>query len=90
MFMKSTARQSQSGLALILTLVCVFINSSALSNIDIGANPSAEDADEGLEEGATQVNNIVHSFRLHPTVFEKKDYLTYLKVRPFPELLIVR
>lgn len=33
-----------------------------------------------MEEGATTVNNIVHSFRLQSTTFDKKSYLTYLKV----------
>ncbi|KAI0089285.1 translationally-controlled tumor protein [Irpex rosettiformis] len=47
--------------------------------VDIGANPSAEEAEEALEEGAQQVNNVVHSFRLQPTSFDKKAYLTYLK-----------
>ena len=46
-----------------------------------GANPSAEEAEESLEEGATQVNNVVYSFRLQQTSFDKKSYLTYLKVR---------
>jgi len=47
--------------------------------VDIGANPSAEEAEEALADGATQVNNVVHSFRLQPTTFDKKSYLTYLK-----------
>jgi hypothetical protein len=48
-------------------------------NVDIGANASAEEADEALEDGAVQVNNIVHAFRLQATTFDKKSYLTYLK-----------
>lgn len=48
-----------------------------------GANPSAEEQEETLEEGAKQVNNVVHSFRLQPTSFDKKSYLTYLKVLLF-------
>ncbi|KAH9977794.1 Mss4-like protein [Lactifluus volemus] len=48
-------------------------------NIDIGANPSAEEQDEGLEDDDKTVNNVVHSFRLQPTSFDKKSYLTYLK-----------
>ncbi|KAH7887701.1 Mss4-like protein [Phlebopus sp. FC_14] len=48
--------------------------------IDIGANPSAEEQEEALQDGAQQVNNVVHSFRLQPTGFtDKKEYLTYLK-----------
>jgi len=48
-------------------------------DVDIGANPSAEEADEGVEEGAKTVNNVVHSFRLQSTPFDKKTFLTYLK-----------
>ncbi|WWC66509.1 uncharacterized protein I206_100411 [Kwoniella pini CBS 10737] len=48
-------------------------------DVDIGANPSAEEAEEALEAGASQVNNVVHSFRLQSTAFDKKSYLTYLK-----------
>ncbi|PFH52766.1 hypothetical protein AMATHDRAFT_56183 [Amanita thiersii Skay4041] len=48
-------------------------------NIDIGANPSAEETEEALEDGAKTVNNVIHSFRLQPTSFDKKSFLTYLK-----------
>ncbi|BGP53317.1 hypothetical protein JCM8202v2_000876 [Rhodotorula sphaerocarpa] len=47
--------------------------------VDIGANASAEEAEEALEEGEQRVNNIVHSFRLTETSFDKKSYMTYLK-----------
>ena len=46
-----------------------------------GANPSAEEVEEALEDGASQVNNVVHSFRLQSTSFDKKSYLHHLKVR---------
>lgn len=49
------------------------------SLIDTGANASAEEADEGLEDAEVKVNNIVHSFRLQSTSFDKKGYLAYLK-----------
>ncbi|KAF9075756.1 translationally controlled tumor-associated [Rhodocollybia butyracea] len=58
---------------------CSLITVKAGADVDIGANPSAEDADEALEEGATQVNNVVYSFRLKQTSFDKKSFLTYLK-----------
>ncbi|KAG9021091.1 hypothetical protein FS837_007586, partial [Tulasnella sp. UAMH 9824] len=48
-------------------------------DVDIGANPSAEEVEEALEDGAQQVNNVVHSFRLQSTGFDKKGYLTHLK-----------
>lgn len=48
-------------------------------DIDIGANPSAEDGDEALEDGAETVNNVVYSFRLQQTAFDKKSFTTYIK-----------
>lgn len=48
-------------------------------NIDIGANPSAEDGDDDVEDGSEIVNNVVHSFRLQPTGFDKKSFVTYIK-----------
>ncbi|EJU06032.1 translationally-controlled tumor protein [Dacryopinax primogenitus] len=47
--------------------------------VDIGANASAEEASEDLDDGAQTVNNVVHSFRLQSTSFDKKGYLAYLK-----------
>lgn len=51
----------------------------AEGDVDIGGNPSAEDAAEALENGGQQVINIVHSFRLQQTNFDKKQYLSHLK-----------
>ncbi|KAG1892404.1 translationally controlled tumor-associated [Suillus subluteus] len=48
-------------------------------NVDIGANPSAEEQEETLEEGQSKVNNVVHSFRLQATTYDKKQYLSHLK-----------
>ncbi|SCV05685.1 LANO_0H12926g1_1 [Lachancea nothofagi CBS 11611] len=48
-------------------------------NVDIGANPSSEGGDEDVEEGTEMVNNVVHSFRLQQTAFDKKSFLTYIK-----------
>lgn len=49
-------------------------------NIDIGANPSAEEGgDEGADDAAQTVIDIVHSFRLNETQFDKKSYLSHLK-----------
>jgi len=59
---------------------CQTITVKAGADIDIGANPSAEEGgDEAAEDGSTTVNNVVHSFRLQSTAFDKKSYLTYLK-----------
>ncbi|KAI8850962.1 Mss4-like protein [Chytridium lagenaria] len=48
-------------------------------DVDIGGNPSAEDEAEALEDGAVTVNNVIHTFRLQSTVFDKKSYMTYIK-----------
>ncbi|QDS77591.1 hypothetical protein FKW77_001800 [Venturia effusa] len=48
-------------------------------NIDIGANASAEEATEEVEDTAQTVIDVVHSFRLNETQFDKKGYLSYLK-----------
>ena len=47
--------------------------------VDIGANASAEEVEEALEDGAMTVNNVIHSFRLQSTGFDKKSYMTYIK-----------
>ncbi|KAI8136981.1 translationally controlled tumor protein [Fennellomyces sp. T-0311] len=47
--------------------------------VDIGANPSAEGGDEGVESTSQTVNNVVHSFRLTETSFDKKSYMSYIK-----------
>jgi len=58
---------------------CSMITVKKGEDVDIGANPSAEDQEEALEDGAIQVNNVVHSFRLQATQFDKKSFLLYLK-----------
>ncbi|KAJ4390470.1 hypothetical protein N0V85_007186 [Neurospora sp. IMI 360204] len=57
---------------------CAMIEEGAV-NVDIGANASAEEQDDALEDTSVKVNNIVHSFRLQSTQFDKKGYLVYLK-----------
>lgn len=49
------------------------------SLLDTGANASAEEAAEEIEDGAVQVNNVVNTFRLQSTSFDKKSYLSHLK-----------
>jgi len=58
---------------------CQTITVKAGADVDIGGNPSAEEGEEALEDGASQVNNVVHSFRLGKTTFDKKSFMTYLK-----------
>lgn len=63
--------------------VCIHLSSthvqSSQEDTDTGANASAEEAEEGVEDGAVQVNNVVNSFRLNQTSFDKKSYLSHLK-----------
>lgn len=49
-------------------------------DVDIGGNPSAEEQAEALENGAEQKINVVHTFNLQATQFDKKSYLVHLKV----------
>ncbi|KAJ4330249.1 hypothetical protein N0V87_010171 [Didymella glomerata] len=46
---------------------------------DTGANASAEEQEEGAEDQAETKIDVVYSFRLNETGFDKKGYLTYLK-----------
>jgi hypothetical protein len=55
--------------------------------LDIGANASAEEAAEDLDDTVTKVNNIVSSFRLQSTSFDKKSFLTYLKGKKKPRAI---
>ena len=58
---------------------CAMIQKRKGVDVDIGANASAEEAGEELEDGVETVNNVVESFQLSSTSFDKKSYLTYLK-----------
>jgi hypothetical protein len=58
---------------------CSLVTVKLGADVDIGANASAEEQEESLEDGATQVNNVAYSFRLQQTTFDKKSFLTYLK-----------
>ena len=48
-------------------------------NVNIGANASAEEENEEYGASVRTVNNIVDSFRLSETSFDKKGYMTYIK-----------
>ena len=58
---------------------CAMVQQRKGVDVDIGANASAEGGEEELEEGVEIVNNVVTSFHLSATSFDKKGYLTYLK-----------
>lgn len=44
-----------------------------------GANPSAEEADEGTDEAVESGLDVVLNQRLSETPFQKSEYMTYLK-----------
>lgn len=48
-------------------------------NTDTGANASAEEAEEGVEDTSQKVIDVVHSFRLQNIPFDKKQYLGLFK-----------
>ena len=53
---------------------------------ETGANASAEGDDDMLDDQSEKVNNIIHSFRLQSTQFDKKTFLTYLKGANWPHV----
>ncbi|CAO3566997.1 unnamed protein product [Mortierella alpina] len=58
---------------------CAMITIKKGVDVDIGANVSAEDAADDYEDGTEITNNVVHSFSLSSTSFDKKSYLTHAK-----------
>jgi hypothetical protein len=58
---------------------CAMVQQRKGVDVDIGANASAEGGEEELEDGVETVNNVIASFQLSQTGFDKKGYLTYLK-----------
>ncbi|KAH6654060.1 translationally controlled tumor protein [Truncatella angustata] len=48
-------------------------------SFDTGANASAEEADEGTEDGTKKVNNIIHSFQLQEMPMDKAGYKAHIK-----------
>lgn len=57
---------------------------------DTGANASAEEADEGTEDGVQKVNNIIHSFQLTEMPMDKAGYKAHVKCTfsdmPYPTM----
>ncbi|RKF64027.1 Translationally-controlled tumor protein-like protein [Erysiphe neolycopersici] len=58
---------------------CKMVTQQLGAQVDIGANASAEEPSEDLNDEAITVNNVIHSFRLQKTTFDKKSYFAYLK-----------
>ncbi|KAH8170732.1 translationally controlled tumor protein [Sarocladium implicatum] len=57
---------------------CAMITEGAVQ-VNTGANASAEEAEEELDDQEQKVNNVINSFRLQSTSFDKKSFLVYLK-----------
>ncbi|KAF5402914.1 Translationally controlled tumor-associated [Paragonimus heterotremus] len=53
--------------------------SNTLDDRLLGANPSAEEAEEKVDDGSERVIDLVHASRLVETNFEKKSFTLYLK-----------
>lgn len=51
-----------------------------MGNVNIGANPSAEEQEETLDDSAQNVIDVVHTFRLQETPFNKKSFGAYMKM----------
>lgn len=65
-----------------LVLFCVQRVTRKNDGIDgalIGANASAEDAEEGTEEGTVTDVDIILNHNLQPSAFSKKAYMVYVK-----------
>jgi hypothetical protein len=58
---------------------CQMVTIKQGADVDIGANPSTEDQEEGVDDNAVTVNNVAHTFRLQQTSYDKKSYLSHLK-----------
>lgn len=60
------------------------------SSLDTGANASAEEAEDTIEDAGETVNNVVNAFRLQSTSFDKKGFLAYLKGMSIPPKLALQ
>lgn len=69
---------------------CAMVQQRKGVDVDIGANASAEGGEEELEDGVETVNNVVASFQLQSTSFDKKTYLTYLKGKQYISIKTMR
>jgi len=59
---------------------CKMVQVKGGVDVNIGANPSAEEAEEGMDDSDIKtVNRIIDAFRLQETSFDKKSYMTYIK-----------
>ncbi|KAJ3334423.1 hypothetical protein HDU91_002747, partial [Kappamyces sp. JEL0680] len=58
---------------------CRLIMVNPGAEVDIGANASAEEVEEEVQDDAIQINDVVYSMRLQSTEFDKKSYMTYIK-----------
>lgn len=66
-------------LTLTLFLQRVTRKNDGIDGTLIGANASAEEADEGTEEGTVTDVDIILNHNLQPSSFSKKSYQIYIK-----------
>ncbi|PWW80142.1 translationally controlled tumor-associated [Tuber magnatum] len=58
---------------------CKMITVRKGADVDIGANASTQEAAEALDDGQEEVIDVVHSFRLTQTGFNRASYITYFR-----------
>ncbi|KAJ3201461.1 hypothetical protein HDU82_008090, partial [Entophlyctis luteolus] len=64
----------------LLEVDCEMVKVKEGADVDIGANASAEGGeDDDVQDGEIIVNNVVYSFRLQSSGFDKDGYKTYIK-----------
>lgn len=66
----------------VLEVAAQYITVNQNEEFDIGANPSTEDGEaEGgaADSEAARVINVVHSFGLNETSYDKKSFMAYIK-----------
>lgn len=77
--MKPTVPRSQSVASHSVRPQVQFWEKTLLICQDTGANASAEEAGDDVDDNKQTVLDVVHSFRLNETQFDKKSYLSHLK-----------
>eukprot|EP00667_Euglena_gracilis_P027159 EG_transcript_33313 len=63
----------------ILEVSTKYIVIKSENDFDIGANASAEEAEEKLEQAENQMIDLVYAQRLQEASFAKKDYMNHIK-----------
>jgi hypothetical protein len=57
----------------------IVINKLLTRYLDIGAGPPAEEAQEELGDGGTNIIDVIDAFQLQSIIFDKESYIAHLK-----------